>query len=53
MKILAIVGVTVRRLARDRIALFFVVLLPVVIILVIGITFGDAGPGRLPVGVVD
>jgi ABC-2 type transport system permease protein len=51
--VLAIVGVTLRRLARDRIALFFVVLLPVVIILVIGITFGDAGPGRLPVGVVD
>ena len=51
--VLAIVGVTLRRLARDRIALFFVVLLPLVIILVIGITFGDAGPGRLPVGVVD
>jgi linearmycin/streptolysin S transport system permease protein len=46
-------GVTLRRLARDRLALFFVVLLPVVIILVIGITFGDAGSDRLPVGVLD
>jgi ABC-2 type transport system permease protein len=45
-------GVTLRRLARDRLALFFVVLLPVVIILVIGVTFGD-GSDRLPVGVLD
>jgi ABC-2 type transport system permease protein len=53
MRILAMVGSTVRRLARDRLALFFIVLLPVVIILIIGITFGDAGSSRLPVGVVD
>jgi ABC-2 type transport system permease protein len=46
-------GVTLLRLVRDRLALFFVVLLPVVIILVIGITFGEGGPDRLPVGVVD
>jgi ABC-2 type transport system permease protein len=46
-------GVTLRRLARDRLALFFVVLLPVVIILVIGITFGEQESERLPVGVVD
>jgi ABC-2 type transport system permease protein len=45
-------GVTLRRLARDRLALFFIVLLPVVIILVIGVTFGD-GSDRLPVGVLD
>jgi ABC-2 type transport system permease protein len=53
MKALAMVGATMRRLARDRLALFFVVLLPVVIILIIGVTFGDAASTRLPVGVVD
>ena len=46
-------GSALRRLARDRLALFFIVLLPVVIILIIGLTFGDAGSQRLPVGVVD
>jgi ABC-2 type transport system permease protein len=46
-------GVTLRRLLRDRLALFFVVLLPVVIILVVGITFAEAGSERLPVGVLD
>jgi ABC-2 type transport system permease protein len=53
VKALAIVGTSLRGLARDRLALFFIVLLPVVIILIIGITFGDAGSTRLPVGVVD
>jgi ABC-2 type transport system permease protein len=52
MRILSMAGVTLRRLARDRLALFFIVLLPVVIILVIGVTFGD-GSDRLPVGVLD
>ena len=46
-------GSALRRLARDRLALFFIVLLPVVIILIIGLTFGDAASERLPVGVVD
>jgi ABC-2 type transport system permease protein len=46
-------GVALRQLLRDRIALFFVVLLPVVIILVIGVTVADAGSNRLPVGVLD
>ena len=53
MKLLAMVGATMRRLARDRLALVFVVLLPVVIILIIGVTFGGAGSNRVPVGVVD
>jgi ABC-2 type transport system permease protein len=53
MKVLAMVGSTIRRLVRDRLALFFIVLLPVVIILIIGITFGDAGSNRLPVGIVE
>ena len=46
-------GSALRRLARDRLALFFLVLLPVVIIAIIGITFGDAASQRLPVGIVD
>jgi ABC-2 type transport system permease protein len=46
-------GLTLRLLARDRLAMFFVVLLPVVIILVIGLTFAEAGSERLPVGVLD
>ena len=53
MKALMMAGSALRRLARDRLALFFIVLLPVVIILIIGLTFGDAGSERLPVGVVD
>ena len=46
-------GSTLRRLARDRLAMFFVILLPVVIIAIIGIAFGNAGSERLPVGIVD
>jgi ABC-2 type transport system permease protein len=53
VKALVMAGSALRRLARDRLAMFFVVLLPVVIIAIIGITFGDAGSERLPVGVVD
>jgi ABC-2 type transport system permease protein len=53
MKALVMAGSALRRLARDRLALFFVVLLPVLIILIIGLTFGDAGSERLPVGVTD
>jgi ABC-2 type transport system permease protein len=53
VKALVMTGSVLRRLARDRLALFFIVLLPVVIILIIGLAFGDAGSERLPVGVVD
>ena len=53
MKALMMAGSALRRLARDRLALFFLVLLPVVIIAVIGITFGDAASERLPVGIAD
>jgi ABC-2 type transport system permease protein len=53
MKALVMVGSAMRGLARDRLALFFIVLLPVVIILLIGVAFGDAGSNRLPVGIVD
>ena len=44
-------GSSLRRLASDRLAMFFIVLLPVVIIAIIGITFGDAASERLPVGI--
>lgn len=51
MNALAVTTVSLRRLLRDRTALFFVVLLPVVVILVIGVTVG--GQGTLRVAVVD
>ncbi|HEX5877657.1 MAG TPA: ABC transporter permease [Actinomycetota bacterium] len=53
MKALVMAGSGLRRLARDRLALFFLVLLPVVIILIVGLAFGDAGSERLPVGVAE
>jgi linearmycin/streptolysin S transport system permease protein len=53
VKALVMAGSALRRLARDRLALFFIVLLPVIIILIIGLAFGDAASQRLPVGVVD
>lgn len=48
---LAIAGVDLRRLARDRTALFFIVVLPIVVIIIIGVTFGATA--EVPVGVVD
>ncbi|HYN19236.1 MAG TPA: ABC transporter permease, partial [Actinomycetes bacterium] len=53
MKALVMAGSALRSLSRDRLALFFLVLLPVVIIAVIGLAFGDAGSERVPVGVAD
>jgi ABC-2 type transport system permease protein len=53
VKALLMAGSALRRLARDRLAMFFIVLLPVVIIAIIGITFGDAASERLPVGIAD
>lgn len=49
MTTLAITAVSVRRMLRDRTALFFVVLLPVVVILVIGVTVGGQQAARLVV----
>lgn len=45
------VAVVLRRLARDRTALFFMTVLPVVVIVIIGVTFGSAG--GLEIGVVN
>jgi ABC-2 type transport system permease protein len=53
VKALVMAASSLRRLARDRLALFFLLLLPVVIILIVGLAFGDAGSERLPVGVTD
>jgi ABC-2 type transport system permease protein len=46
-----IAGLYLRHVARDRIALFFVVVLPIVVILVLGVTVGGFGTFR--VGLLD
>jgi len=50
--VLTIARTDLARLARDPVALFFIVVLPVVIMLLIGATFGAEGQ-RTTVGVVD
>ena len=49
--VVALTSAALRRISRDRIALFFMVVLPVVVILVIGATVG--GFDTFDVGVVD
>ena len=51
-KVGAIVAAEARRLSRDRSALFFILALPVFIILIIGIGIGGAN-SKISVGVVD
>jgi len=51
MRIAAIVQANLVRTVRDRVALFFSVLLPLIMILVLGLTFGSQSSAR--VGVVD
>lgn len=48
----AITGTELRRIGRDRLALFFILVLPVVVIIVIGATFGSF-PSSFTVGVID
>lgn len=48
---LTVTGVVLRRLAHDRSALFFMLVLPVGVIVIVGSTFG--GPARINLGVVD
>jgi ABC-2 type transport system permease protein len=50
--VLAIARTDLARLVRDPIALFFIVVLPVVIILLIGATFGTQG-NHTTIGIVD
>ena len=51
MKVLAIVRTNLVRASRDRTALFFSVLLPLILILVLGLTYGSGRSAR--VGLVD
>jgi len=51
VKIVAIVRVNLLRSLRDRTALFFSVLLPLILVLVLGLTYGAAASAR--VGLVD
>ena len=50
MRFLAVAGVTLRRIVRDRRALMFMLALPVAIIVIIGVTLG--GVTRFRVGIV-
>ena len=53
MRALAIAVVNLRRLFRDRMGLFFIFVLPVVLIVVLGTVFGGRTAPRLGVVVVD
>ena len=53
MRALAIGGVNLRRLFRDRMGLFFIFGLPVILIVVLGTVFGGRTAPRLGVVVVD
>ncbi len=53
MRALAIAEANLRRLFRDRIGLFFIFVLPIVIIVVLGTVFGGRNAPRLGVVVVD
>ncbi|MEV4218599.1 ABC transporter permease [Nonomuraea sp. NPDC049725] len=48
----ALVAANLRRHARDRTGLFFMVIMPFVSILFVGMAFGGGASGKLPVGVV-
>jgi ABC-2 type transport system permease protein len=50
-RVLAIAGANFRRTLRDRLGLFFIIVLPMILIIVLGITYG--GQGVLRVGVAD
>jgi ABC-2 type transport system permease protein len=50
-RILAIAGANYRRTLRDRLGLFFVLVLPIILIIILGITYG--GQGTIRVGVAD
>ena len=52
MKALAITGNTLRRISRDRTALFFMIILPFFIILIVGSATKNLSTAGLPVGAV-
>lgn len=51
VKILSIAWTNLVRTARDRLGLFFIVLMPMIIIVTLGLTYGGQGSAR--VGVID
>ena len=51
-RVLAIAGTGLRRIARDRTALFFTVLFPFFIILIVGLSIGGFDDETVPVGLV-
>jgi ABC-2 type transport system permease protein len=51
MKILAIAWANLVRTSRDRLGLFFIILMPMIIIITLGLTYGGAGTAR--VGIYD
>jgi ABC-2 type transport system permease protein len=53
VKVLAIAGSSLRRLSRDRMALFFMLGLPVAIILLVGSATAQFDADAIPVGVVN
>jgi ABC-2 type transport system permease protein len=53
MRALAIAGVNLRRLFRDRTGLFFIFVLPVILIVVLGTVFGGRTAPRLGIVVLD
>jgi len=53
VRALAIAGVNLRRLFRDRMGLFFVFVLPIVLIVVLGTVFGGRTAPRLGVAVAE
>lgn len=53
MRVLAIAEANLRRLFRDRIGLFFIFVLPIVIIVVLGTVFGGSNAPRLGVLIAD
>ncbi len=53
MRVLAIAGVNLRRLFRDRVGLFFIFVLPIILIVVLGTVYGGVTAPRIGIVVVD
>ena len=53
MNALYIAGVNLRRLFRDRTSLFFVFVLPIVLIVVLGMTYGGRSAPRMGIVVLE
>lgn len=53
MKALAIAGANLTRMGRDRLGLFFVVLLPIILVLVLGLQFGSSFSPKVGVHAVE